>query len=284
MSRKTLPVDIFGYHDYRTFLYDLYRHYCRITYRFTHTQFSKMAGFSTPNFLKDIIDGKRNLGPKSIERVCTGFDFNKGEAEYFENLVLMNQASTHEEKDRYYKRLGRAPRYQMLHRDDRRLYRFYSRWYYPVIRELVTAVDFKDDPAWVAGRITPSITPAEAKRAMDVLEETGQIRRGADGRWEQAAPVMTTGPQIESLAVAKYHKAMIALAGKALGTVSHEQRNISSLTMTVSPETYKAVVHEILAAQQRIIELVSKEQRARDVYQLNFQFFPLTRTPGKEET
>ncbi len=283
MSRKTLPVDIYGYHDYRTFLYDLYRAYHGSTYRFTYTKFSRMAGFTTPNFLKDIIDGKRNLGPRSIQRICAGFDFNKGETEYFENLVLMNQAGTHEEKDRHYRRLGRAPRYQMLHRDDRRLYRFYSRWYYPVIRELVTAVDFRDDPAWIAERITPSITPAEAKRAMDVLEQTGQIRHGANGKWEQAAPVMTTGRQIESLAVAKYHKAMISLAGKALGNVSHEQRNISSLTMAVSPETYNAIVREVLAAQQRIIELVSKEDRARDVYQLNFQLFPLTRAPHKEQ-
>jgi uncharacterized protein (TIGR02147 family) len=92
----------------------------------------------------------------------------------------------------------------------------------------------------------------------------------------QQEPLTTTGPEVQSLAVANYHKAMIGLARDSLDSVSHKQRNVSSLTMAISAETYAAVVQELQSVQQRIIDLATREQRPGHVYQLNFQMFPVT--------
>ncbi|MBN1982573.1 MAG: DUF4423 domain-containing protein, partial [Chitinivibrionales bacterium] len=52
--------------------------------------------------------------------------------------------------------------------------------------------------------------------------------------------------------------------------------NISSLTLAVSSATYQAMVNEILSLQQRIIGMALQERRAEQVYQLNFQLYPVT--------
>jgi uncharacterized protein (TIGR02147 family) len=251
MSKKALPVPVFHYYDYRKFLTDLVAHWKKTTYRFSYRKFSRLAGFSAPNMLKQVIDGKRNLTTPSIRRIAAMFQFNKGEEQFFENLVGLNQAKTHAEKKIYYQRLIKAPRYLVVKKEDSNLYAFYSRWYYPVIRELVMVEGFRDDPAWIARQVFPSITTAEAAKAMQVLEETGHLKK-TDTGWMQTAPVTSTGPMVQSLAVMNYHRFMIDLAKEALERISHEKRNVTSLTLAVSPTTYKAILHEIGSGHHRL--------------------------------
>lgn len=283
MSKKALPVNIFQYHDYRTFLYDLYLVWKKKVYRLSYRKFSRMAGFTATNMLKQVIDGKRNLTLAGIRKITTVFDFNKQEVYFFENLVLMNQAKTHKAKNIYYTKLNKVPRYSILRKGDKNLYEFYSKWYYPVIRELVTTIDFRDDPSWIAKKIYPSITQDEARRALRVLEDMGQIIK-VNGTWKQKEPLATTGPEVSSLAVANYHKGMIELAKSALEKVPNSKRNVTSLTLAISSSAYQTLVREIQSIQQRIINLANEETNPEHVYQVNFQVFPVTDFVKEEDT
>ncbi len=283
MSKKRLPINVYRYYDYRTFLSDLFRHIQNIDRSFSYREFSRKARFSAPNMLKQVIEGKRNLNPKTIGQITEAFDFNKGEGEFFSNLVFMNQASTHREKDLFYRRLCRSRQYIFVQEGAQELYRFYSHWYYPVIREMVLLDDFCDDPNWIAHRISPSIKPAEARKALEELVSMGHITQKADGSWTQQSPLATTGAQIESIAVVNYHKAMIAMAGDVLDTISHESRNVSSLTLAASEETYKSIVAELQATRRRIIELAVADRKATNVFQVNLQLFPVTNDEKKVE-
>lgn len=275
MSKKSLPVNVFKYHDYRTLLYDLFIIWKKKVYRLSYRKFSSIAGFSSPNMLKLVIDGKRNLSASSISKIIRTFDFNKQESEFFENLVKMNQAKTHSSKNFYYKKINKTPRYKLLRKGDRNLYDFYSNWYYPVIRELVTVTDFNDNPEWIAKRIYPQITPAEAQKALDTLVEMEHIYK--DGKlWKQKEPLSTTGPQIVSLAVANYHESMIELGKESIEKIPNDKRNITSLTLAISKSSYSSLIKEIESMQQRIIDLANEECSPEEVYQVNIQAFPVT--------
>lgn len=281
MSRKSLPVNVYKYHDYRIFLYDLFTEWKKKVYKLSYRKFSEMAGFSSPNMLKLIIDGKRNLSPANISKLVKTFDFNKQESDFFENLVKMNQAKTHSNKNFYYKKLNKTPRYKLLRKGDKNLYEFYSKWYYPVIRELVTTVDFNESPEWISKRVYPTITESEARKAMEVLVEMGHIYKDED-KWKQREPLATTGPQITSLAVANYHENMIGLGKDSVENVPGDKRNISSLTLAISPKSYEILVKELESIQQRIIDLANEETSPEQVYQVNFQVFPVSSFPSKE--
>jgi plasmid maintenance system antidote protein VapI len=45
----------------------------------TYRKFSEEADFPATNFLKAVIDGKRNLTSETIKKITAYFDFNKKE-------------------------------------------------------------------------------------------------------------------------------------------------------------------------------------------------------------
>jgi uncharacterized protein (TIGR02147 family) len=281
-GRKPAQIIIYSYHDHRAFLRDIIEYFRKTTYGFSLRKLANAMGFSTPNIFQQVIDGKRNLSDSGLTLITTFLQLNDNEKSFLSNLVKMGQAKTHNEKDRFYKQLSGSRRYAVLNKDDKKVYKYYSHWYYPVIRELVTTADFCVDPAWIARRIKPAITTTEAAKALQTLEKLGQLRR-TDNGLEQSSPVVTTGETVSSVAVTNYHKAMIQKAGESLDLFTQAQRNISSLTFAASNETYNAIVREIYALQQRIIDMLAREKKPAEVYQLNFQVFPCTEKPGKEE-
>lgn len=279
MSKKKLPIDIFSYQDHKLLLYDLYCLWQKKIRRLTYRKFSRLAGFTAPNYLKLIIDGKRKISSDGLRKILLFFDFNKRESYYFENLVLMNQAQTHTQKNFYYHKLGKTPGYSLMRKGDMRIFDYYSHWYYPAIRELVLMENFSDNPEWIAQQLNPMITTHEAQKAFKALCDMGMIKKDKE-KWILKDIVVSTGPQINSMVVMNYHKEMIEKAKSALETVPREQRNVSSLTVGISRSTYEQMIHEVYSFQQRLLELANADYHKEQVYQINFQLFPLTR---KEE-
>ena len=56
-----IPSNIYNFSDYRDFLKDRYRQLKEADPVFSFRHFSKQAGFGSPNYLKLVMDGKRNL-------------------------------------------------------------------------------------------------------------------------------------------------------------------------------------------------------------------------------
>ena len=96
---------IFDYMDFRKFLKDMFAFKKETISSYSYRYFSRMAGFSSPNFLKLVIEGQRNLTNTSVAGIAKGFKLKKPEREFFENLVFMNQAKDHAEQDHYYRKM-----------------------------------------------------------------------------------------------------------------------------------------------------------------------------------
>ena len=61
-------IDVFEYLDYRAFLRDLYLERKERGRGFSYRAFSRRAGLKSPNYLKMVIDGIRNITPAMAER------------------------------------------------------------------------------------------------------------------------------------------------------------------------------------------------------------------------
>ena len=111
MDKKESKINIYEYLDYRAYLRDLFEEKKATVRGFSYRSFCRKAGIVNPSFLKLVIDGKRNLTPASIMKFAKGFTLKRHEGEFLHNLVMFNQASTHEEKNHYYKKLSSSKRY-----------------------------------------------------------------------------------------------------------------------------------------------------------------------------
>jgi uncharacterized protein (TIGR02147 family) len=272
--------------NYREFLRDYYSEKKEQHAFYSYRLFSQKAGFKSPNFLKLVIEGERNLSKDSVFKFAKALNLKKKEADYFENLVFFNQSESLEEKNAYLTKLMRHRAKPGAKKMERGEYSYYSEWYHPVIRDLVGAVNFKDNFKMLGQAVAPSISAAEAEKSVKLLLDLGFIRTDGNGTYWKTSASLTTGPVVRSVAIANYHKAMLQLASESIERFPSSQRDVESLTVSVSEETYRIMMKRASDfLLNELLPLAEADKNNERVAQVNLQIFPLSQglKPGKEE-
>jgi uncharacterized protein (TIGR02147 family) len=269
-------MNLFHYTDFRSFLSDHYAHRKKQDPKFSHRFFAQKAGIRSSGFFSDVLKGRRNLTTALIMKFSEALKLKPNERDYFENLVRFTQARNLSEKSHYYEKMLS---FQNIKAEilGRHQYEFYSKWYYSAIRELINFLKFKDDYTGLAKKLDPVVTPSQARKAVRILEKLGLIKKGADGAYQQTSAIITTGKEFRSINVANFQKATMDLAREAIERHPRENRDISTLTVTLSEDSVSAVKNEIGGLRKKVLSLARAEQKADRVYQVNFQLFPLSK-------
>jgi uncharacterized protein (TIGR02147 family) len=269
--------DVFQYTDYRQYLRGWYAAAKASRGSFSFRRFSSEAGFTSPNYFKMVMDGDRNLSEESLNKFVIALGLNKQEQEYFRNLVFFNQAKSHDEKDGYYRKFLQLRKFNLLKPIDKHQYEYYSSWYHPVVRELVTSRDFNGTPEWIADRIMPAITPQQARKSLEILQELGMIEKTPSGSWKQSSSLVSTGPETRELVLLKYHQNLLELAAGALTQIPPEERDVSALTMGIAAERWPDLKKKVQEFRRDILKFVSMDAEPEKVVLLNMQLLPVTR-------
>lgn len=273
---RATEIDVFQYLDYRAFLRDWYQTHNSSGRKFSYRAFARRAGLRSPNYLKLVIDGQRNLSPKMAEQFGKALSLDGDAAGYFVDLVGFNQAASSTERNKQYARLTSFRRYRKAHKLDLAQAAYHSAWYMPAIRELAASAAFREDPEWLSERLIPAITKAEARRAIETLVELGLLVREGDGRLRQSEALLSTGPEVRGLYVANFHRAMMERAAASIDLVPPEERDISSLTLCTGEDGIRRLKARVQRFRRELLEQSELEDDPMRVVQLNFQLFPLS--------
>ncbi len=269
-------MDIYGFDDYRLLLKEYYKSLKssgsqKISYR----GLARKAGLQSSNFLYLVMQGKRNLSQATAGQLAQALGLSEREIGFFENLVRFNQALEPEEKIRAFRAMVSYQEFRDSRKIDSSLFAYYTNWYYPVIRELVNLEGFREDPEWIGARLSPSIPADNVVQAIKDLEEMGFLIRNGEGRLCQDVPHLTTDAEVASFAIRKFHKEMIEKGMLALKQ-PRQTREISSVTLSVSRETFEVLRERIREFQKDVQKLLSADTGSVDlVCQMNFQMFTL---------
>ena len=283
-AARKVEVRVYDFLDYRAYLRAYYEAAKRTQRSFSFRSFSKLAGLRSPNFLKLVIEGERNLGADSVPRFCVALGLEGPEAEFFADLVAFNQAASLADKNRAFERISASRRFRAARRIDGDLFAYLSHWYNPAIRELAGLSDFSEDPRWIASQVRPRISPTEAAEAMRLLFSLGLlVRDPSSGRVLRGEPTLTTEHEVRSLGAAAFHRQMIERAAESLETVPSALRDLAALTVCISPQTAARVKERIHQFREALTELCDSDTAGAVVYQLNVQWFPLSATEGEDK-
>lgn len=275
--------DLFGYLDYRRFLKDVSAE-LREKKQLNVRSFASQAGLKAPGYLKMVIDGKRNLTFKSTEKFCQALAISGKKKIYFEKLVLYNQTTDPNLKKNYLEELIKLLPRSSDFTLEKRHGRYFSQPYYVCIREMVVLKNFKEDFKWIARRCFPQISPAQVKEAIKVLLELGLLRRDVEGKLAQTGDfIKTEDKNAQIMEAYHFHEAMIDKARQALGLLAQNERNFYALTLPLSKELFEEVVSDFYEFRDRVVgKIAAKKKDFDEVYQINFQFFPLTKKREEE--
>jgi uncharacterized protein (TIGR02147 family) len=278
---RTEPApNVFAYLDARKYLGDHYAHKKRTSAGFSYRSFARRAELKSPNYLKLVIDGDRNLTPEMARRFAAACGLSGTAATYFVDLVAFTQARSTDEKAASYERLLRFREHRAIHRIDVAYGQYHSRWYVPAIRELAFRADFRGEPEWVAAELVPPITVKEAEAALHLLRELDLLVE-RDGRLVPGEALVSTGPEVKGLHYVQYHRTMIARAVVALDERPAKERDISSVTLCLGPGAIARMKDRIRAFRRELLQLSADETEPVQVVQLNLQLFPLSREPAE---
>ncbi len=266
-------VDVFRYLDYRAYLTAWYESKRgRLSYR----AFARRAGLGAPNYLQQVIAGKRNLTDDTARRFARACGLLDDACEYFVVLVRFNQAKTDADRNLHYADLSAFRRYRRAHRLEMADAAYHSHWFLPAVRELVHCPDFVEDPGWIASTLYPPITSQQASAALEVLLQLGLLERDPTGRLRQRERVVSTGAETAGLHIRNFHNEMMTRASHAMELVPRELRDISSLTLSVRTKDIAEIKRRLVEFRREVVALCDAEQSPELVVQLNLQLFPLT--------
>ncbi len=272
---------LIGYENFRDYLRDWYLWMKECKPGFSYRTFSRWAGFKSPNQLQLIIQGKRNITPETLPIFVKILKLTRRERSYFELLVHLNQATTAEAKagflkqlTTYFKHVGNDLKHSQ--------YEYLMKWFYPVIRELMTVAQIKPDRHAIARRVGHGVTPRQVDEALEKLLLLGLLVRDGPNRLKQADAIVTTGEETTAVASYFYHEQMTRLALEALAQQLPAERNFSGITLACREEDVAEISQILSDCRRQILSYLESRSRAPDdhVYQLNLQFFRVT---AKEE-
>ena len=266
------------YENYRDYLRDWYAWMKESSPQFSYRTFSKWAGFKSPNQLQLIIQGKRNITRQTLGVFTRILKLKRREARYFEILVNLNQASTAESKAGYLKDLSD---YYKRHGDELKhnQYEYLTKWYYAVLRELVTTKGFKSERHALARRIGHGVTPRQVDEALEKLIALELLTKEGKDSLKQSEAVITTGAETAEAASYFYHDQMLKLALSALKEQMPDERNFSAITLACRNEDVPEIAQILNDCRRQVLSYLENRGPCEDedVYQLNLQMFRVTK-------
>lgn len=276
MTNPDKPIDIFAYVEYRRYLQDYYLQRKIQDVKFSHRFIVSQVKATSAGWFSDIVKGRANLSGNLLVKLTRLLKLEDAEAEYFDILVRYDQAGSTEEKTEHYRRLlaikGVKP--DLIGKDR---FEFYSEWFHAVIRELLFFYDFKGDYSALAKKLHPPIGVAEARKSIRLLESLGLLKKGPAGTYKPTPATLKKDPAFKAVHLDNFLKANVQLGTEALQSIPKDERDISALTLSLSPTGLARAKQEIQALRTRLLALMETDPDPDRVYQCNFHLFPVTR-------
>jgi uncharacterized protein (TIGR02147 family) len=275
MSQTGIEPDVLHYSNYRAYLKDFYEFKKIQQPTFSHRFFTQKAGIPSPNYLKLVMDGKRNLTKKTLVKFLAALGLKGKKADFFENLVFFTQATSLAERNLYYGNILKVRAKSGLQKLEDAEFQLFSDWRHIVVRELASVKGFRPDARWIAKKIGSGITEKDAEESLKLLSALGLLKKTANG-YTQSHTNITTSDEVRSLHVKNYHRQMLQLAMSAMERVPAARRDISSITIPIHARDLVKVKEQLQLMRKEILNMAADPGEGEDIVQINMQLFPLT--------
>ena len=265
---------ILEYKDYRAYMQDYYD-YRKSHGAFSWREFCKLAGFSSPNFLKLVCTGQSSLSKIKIAPVAKAMGLVGYESEYFKQLVLFGNAETDSTKKAALLEMERIAREHKVRVIDSDAFQYYESWKYPVVRELAPMMPGAQ-PRKIADECKEYVSAEEVRDILAFLVKAGFLKKDGEKIYSQTEKAVIGSPEALPIAIRAMHKEMGNMAVRAVDRYKASERYFTGMTIGVNEATYSRIVHEIDICSKKIAAIANESDNLNQVYGLNFQLFPFT--------
>ena len=268
-----LPSDASEYGEYLKLVYEELK---AADGKYSYKKFAESLGVGAPSNLHNIINGKRSLSLKVATKIISGLGLKGDQKELFLLYVKIKLTKKANERETLVEKILQVrKRLGSTITDDQ--FELCKDWYHLVIRELLSIPNISQAPADIANLVVPKLRPVQVEKSIALLLRLGMVAYNIrSGRLEPTDEHIKTGAETEGLLVVKYHQSMLDISKNAIDAVSEEARDISANTIKVTASQITKIKRKIYDLQMEVMAEEPEGPDADQVYQLNFQFFPIS--------
>lgn len=245
----------------------------------SHRFLQQKLGVKSSGYISNILSEKKNISDEQAARLAPLLGLEPREQAFFLTLVRFNQATTLEERNRHFKALREYTLGQAAHLAPER-HSLFKRWFYVALVELLPCRKAGVSVPELASKLHPNPGEEAVQQALQDLLDWGFVKR-SNGRYLRSEPTLTTGDDIQSLAVANFQRETMDLAREAMDRFGLDERDISCLTLALSEKSTHRIREEIRTFRKRLLAISEQEPDPDRVIQINFQAYPLAHCVDK---
>lgn len=274
------------YLDYRKFLADLYSYRREITKKdirqYNYAMFSAAADIKSPNYLKMIIEGRRNLSEDMVYRFAKASGLNKDQAEEFRLMVLFGQATDQAQRNMYLKELNEYRVSSKLRTGeiDQKAFDKIPSWVTWVIFSMIDQDNVKFEPNRLRELLRGKASFDEIDEALRGLITSGEVvQRPENGELERARNLMESAEDVPVALVRKLQAELMYLGLESLFRDAPTEREFGTLTLALTKPEFEELrfqLRKIRKEAQKNIAVKRASSKGERVYQMNLQLFPVT--------
>ena len=243
---------------------------------YSRRAFSKKLGLSA-GAISELFNGQRKVSAKLAERISQRLALDPQErAELFELFPKKIRRPKHKPMDST--RDSMDPNYLQLSADQ---FRVIGDWYHFAILTLMRSKGFKSNVNWIANRLNLSLNVT--KTALERLKRLDLVQEDQQGKLTRSKTRYRTSDDVANTSVRRAHSEYLNRAQNALDTLPVDQRDFTSLMLTLSPHQLPRAKEMIRKFQDDLAAELEASPRP-EVYQLCIQLFPLTQKNEGEPT
>ncbi len=274
------------YTDFRLYLKDVYtfrRLHEGTGFRsYSYSTFSAAADIKSPNYLKLIIDGRRNLSEDMINRFARALRLQKSEMDEFRALVRYGQASEPIERNQFLKELADMRAQRALENGEitESNWEKVPGWIGWVLYAMSEQSNVNFEPQTLARLFRAKASPDDIRVSLRKLMDSGELSRNLETGEVSKGRDLTESPQeLPVPLIRKLQAELIYLGIESLFRDSPKDREFGSMTLAMTEEEFQQVRFELRQMRKRLQKDISVKRmasKADRVYQMNIQLFPLT--------
>ncbi len=251
--------------------------YCKkVNPAYSLRAWSKQLGFRNPAFLSQILRGKRKLKPLLGEKIAQSLQLRPTEKKYFALIVLLANAKEGGAREAIYEQLKTMEKRESTQSLSLDLFRMMSDWYHIAILEMTELRDFRSDAGWISRRLDGKISAASIQLAIQRLLRLNLVTAKGPALRRVKSAWLNIGGSIPNEAVRNFHRQMIEKGLESVTSQKWGERDIRGSTLTIQRKDFMEAKKLIERFHADLMQF-AREGDGEDTYQMNTQFFRLTR-------
>lgn len=263
---------VFSYENYRQLLKDFYLSKKKERGTYSYAKFSEEAGLQSPNYLKLVIDGHRNLTQAGIFQFAKALRLSHEELVYFESMVLRDQADSSDIRKYYSQRMNELRKNKPTKGIKLRINEFVSKWYFPAVVVAMEGKAENTDLSEIAKLI--GISQGQLEECVRIMKEK-KILTVNEGKYSSLSNhIDFHDPKFSNIYQKNYLHEQLQKSMEAFKKRYNKDAKFQAHTFTI-PESefanYENQIHGFIET------LIAKADQgpAEKLAQLNLQFFKL---------